>query len=145
VQQVQTDHAHLASPAQRFGAWVLDAAIGGLLISPLLLVRREASADDGGLGGFLWLLAVVELVAFAYFIGFDGGKRGATPGKRLLGIRVTDRDRHSPIGYKRAALRRVGYSLGYLALLVGWLWLFIDRQHRAWHDILAQTLVVRTR
>jgi integral membrane sensor domain MASE1 len=65
VRDVRTDHAHLASPAQRFIAWVLDAAIGGLVISPLLLVRRASGADDGALGASLWFLVVVELVAFA--------------------------------------------------------------------------------
>jgi hypothetical protein len=37
-----------------------------------------------------------------------GGERGATPG--------------SPIGYRRAATRRLWYLLGGLALYLGWLW-----------------------
>jgi uncharacterized RDD family membrane protein YckC len=85
------------------------------------------------------------LLLFAYLIAFDGGPKGATPAKRLLGLRVADAASGGQIGYRRATIRRVGYLVGGLALYIGWLWMLVDPRRQAWHDKLADTVVVRSR
>ena len=40
---------------------------------------------------------------------------------------------------------RLGYALGGLLLYLGWLWMLFDDRRQAWHDNMANTLVVRTR
>src|SRR5918992_5675463 len=101
MQPGRTEPVDLASAAQRFIAWLLDALVLGLL-TPLLWWLRPTQ----GVGAVVAFSGVVMFVGLVYLVAFDGGQRGATPGKRLIGIRVTDRDGHSPIGYKRAVVRR---------------------------------------
>jgi uncharacterized RDD family membrane protein YckC len=132
--------ATLATRPARLAAWILDAVIAGVVFSPLQLVIPR---DPGSTATFVVLFAAMMAAVFGYMIAFDGGPRGATPGKRILRMRVIDVDTGGPIGYPRAALRRLVYLLGGLALYVGWFWLLFDRRHQALHDKAARSLVVR--
>ena len=128
-----------ASPGRRLLAYIADGTIATLLFVPFIGLVYDPGADAAALfaaNGSLLLLF------FGYLILFDAGPRGATPGKRLLRIRVVDEGGAPRIGYRRAAVRRAIWFLGGLCLYVGWLWVFFDRQRRAWHDKAAGTLVV---
>lgn len=136
-----TTDPRLASPARRLGAWVIDAFILGVLDTPLNPILYS-SRPSFGLAAALMVPSLV--LAFIYLVLFDGGPRGATPGKRVLHLRVEDADGGGPIGYSRAAVRRVVYLVGGLAIYIGWLWLLVDRRRQAWHDKAAHSIVVRT-
>ena len=75
-----------------------------------------------------------------YFVYF-WGMRGATPGKRLLGLDVVGIDGSSPIGLQRAAARCLGYLLSGALLGGGFLLILLDGS--GLHDRLAGTRVVR--
>lgn len=132
----------LAATTQRLFAWALDGVILGVSLSPLnpALYSSQPSATL-----FLALNIPAIALALAYLTLFDGSERGATPGKRIVGIRVADATNRGPIGYRRAAVRRLGYALGGLALGIGWLSLLIDPRRQTWHDKLARSIVIRTR
>jgi uncharacterized RDD family membrane protein YckC len=119
--------------------YIADGIIATLLFAPLVGLIYNPDDDPASLfaaTGSLLLLFV------GYLILFDAGPRGATPGKRLVRIRVVDEGGAPRIGYRRAAVRRAIWFLGGLCLYVGWLWVFFDRHRRAWHDKAAGTLVV---
>ncbi|PKB19145.1 putative RDD family membrane protein YckC [Novosphingobium kunmingense] len=92
----------IASRATRFGALVIDLVImtlGILVVSgTLLMLGIQLFGGKGGGGGrqlgevvaIAWLIAV-WLTRYAYFLFFELGPRGATPGKRLTGIRIAAR------------------------------------------------------
>jgi uncharacterized RDD family membrane protein YckC len=97
----------LASRGARAGALLMDLAFVGILqfLTTLLLAliafgglsqMFEAGENGGGLGAieFLFVLWIIAMFLFrnAYFLFFELGPRGATPGKRLAGIRVASRD-----------------------------------------------------
>ena len=95
----------------------------------------------------LAILNVVSLVMFLitpfFFIGF-WALAGATPGKILLGMRIVGPDgRTDGIGFLRAFLRYIGYIISSLAFNIGFIWIIIDNDNRAWHDIIAGTHVVQ--
>jgi len=69
------------------------------------------------------------------------GYRGQTVGKYLMRLRAVGKEGQR-IGYRRALLRWVLYGVSLLPLLLGVIWIFVDRQHRAWHDGLCGTRVV---
>ena len=69
------------------------------------------------------------------------GYRGQTAGKYLMRLRVVGTEGQR-IGYGRALVRGVLYGVSLLPLLLGVVWIFVDRQHRAWHDGLCGTRVV---
>nr|WP_232792870.1 RDD family protein [Caulobacter hibisci] len=107
----------LADAGQRAGAFLLDAAImiAVLVVASLLigLLGVGALAAAGLKGGeviaVLWLLGFFLLRNF-YFIGFELTAAAATPGKRIMGLRVAARDggrlRPGPI-FARNAMREL--------------------------------------
>ncbi|MFZ9394431.1 MAG: RDD family protein [Erythrobacter sp.] len=96
----------VASRGARIGALLLDFVImtlASLLVMLVLfwtlggLMEQLFGGNNDDVSGAAELVVVV-LVIFAflarygYFLAFELGPRGATPGKRLIGIRVASRD-----------------------------------------------------
>ena len=82
----------IASSGLRFGALLVDLMILVIMLFLFALFIRFigiASGDD--MGQIIGLLGFFLLRTF-WFIGFELGSRAATPGKRLMGIRVVARD-----------------------------------------------------
>jgi len=82
----------IASSGLRFAALVIDLTIIVLLLIALTLLT--VWMEFGGAGNaakIIWLLGFFILRTF-WFILFELGQRAATPGKRIVGIRVVARD-----------------------------------------------------
>lgn len=81
----------LADRGSRAGAFVIDLVILGLAIGALIIVASLTTGSDAA----RWLLSFWIVLSFLlksfYFIFFEARARGATPGKRMLGIKVDDR------------------------------------------------------
>jgi len=75
-----------------------------------------------------------------YFTVFHAWS-GQTIGKMIMGIRVVSRD-DERISPAIAFLRWTGSVLSFVPLGTGFLWSAVDKDHRTWHDRLAQTWVV---
>ncbi len=80
----------------------------------------------------------------AYYVYFEGGPRGQTPGKSALSIRVIDFATGGPIGYPRAFIRYLGRYVSAIVLLLGYLWMLWDKENQTWHDKMANAVVVPT-
>lgn len=91
----------IASRGARAGALILDLALilGALIVLMIVLGMvgigvMQADMDTPGPAVELVLVLLILLLFFArygYFLIFELGPRGATPGKRALGIRVAAR------------------------------------------------------
>lgn len=86
-------HLKLATAGSRAGAFMIDAAI---MLGSLILVTMIAAFILGRFGSLgpaaiIWLLGLFLLRNF-YFTWFESGVRAATPGKRMLKLRVVARD-----------------------------------------------------
>jgi uncharacterized RDD family membrane protein YckC len=79
----------LATAADRAGGFLIDSVLQGLAIAALLLALWVATRYDAAAFGEL-LAILLFLVPNLYFTLFELRWQGATPGKRLLGIRVID-------------------------------------------------------
>jgi uncharacterized RDD family membrane protein YckC len=154
-------HPAAASPAptaagvgRRAVAGLLDAllvtAAQLLLVSPVLYYWYEnwwshppTTASDVAFWPILvsLILGPVVLALGAGYYVYHWGVKGATPGKRLLGLRVVAVDGSEPIGLSRAAVRVLGYLLSGLTLGIGFLMIAFGGS--ALHDRLAGTRVVR--
>jgi uncharacterized RDD family membrane protein YckC len=92
---------------RRIAAWVVDwlilsAYAGALVPLGLLLVARSVT-----LSGWAWnavAFAVLVAPATVWLAGWEGGRRGATPGKRLLRLRVRPL-RDGAVGWRPALVR----------------------------------------
>jgi uncharacterized RDD family membrane protein YckC len=86
----------IAPVSERGAALLLDLAIiVGTLIAVTFVMAGFATATglqgaSGQFAAIIWLLGFFLLRNF-YFTSFECGTRGATPGKRVLGIRVAAR------------------------------------------------------
>lgn len=87
----------------------------------------------------LTLLPLAGGLGALYFVYF-WGVRGATPGKRALGLRVERVDGGFPIGPSKAFVRLLGYAISAILLGMGFLLIALDGQ--GLHDRLAGTRVV---
>jgi uncharacterized RDD family membrane protein YckC len=117
---------------QRFGAWILDAIILDVVGFALRIGLKTVGALLGA------------AIGIAYFVYFEGGRSGATLGKRAVGIRVVDFDTGSPIGYGRAFVRYIGRFVSLVVVLLGYLWMLWDKEKQCWHDKFASDVVVPT-
>jgi uncharacterized RDD family membrane protein YckC len=116
-----------ASIWQRALAWGLDALV---VTFPYVILRATL-----GLTGAL----VGSVASCAYFILLEGGPRGQTLGKQLVGIRVQRLDGGSPVGFRRAFVRVLAKGI----LVFGYVWPLWDPAHQALHDKAADTAVIR--
>lgn len=86
----------LGDAGQRAAAFLIDLAIivGTLIAFTVLAIM--AGVGSGNLFGLEWVLIIWILVAFVlrsfYFVIFELSAKAATPGKRLLGLRVAARN-----------------------------------------------------
>jgi branched-chain amino acid transport system substrate-binding protein len=134
-----------ASYSDRVGAYLIDGLVCLALVVALGVVMAIAGALDEGFGalvGGLGAIAYLAAVAAMLVMG-DGGALGQTPGKHLVGIKVVG-PRPGPIGYGRGTVRWLGRIVDNVVcgLPIGLLWPLVDRERRAWHDLVADTRVV---
>jgi uncharacterized RDD family membrane protein YckC len=82
----------IASADQRVAAVLIDWAVMLLLLTALTTVALLAfGGAGGGTAAVIWVLGAF-LLRNGYFMIFEMGPRAATPGKRLVGLRVVARD-----------------------------------------------------
>ncbi len=94
----------IAGPLPRAGAYLVDFLIRVmLLVIGALLSWFAGWALGGKVAGGLILLAWF-LLDWLYPVVFEAGRRGATPGKRLMGLRVVQTS-GSPVTVGQAVVR----------------------------------------
>lgn len=86
-------HLELGSAGTRAAAFLLDALLLFLILvaATLALLWLGLASGGGQVFLILWLVGFFFL-RNGWFVLFELGGRGATPGKRLLGLRVVARD-----------------------------------------------------
>jgi uncharacterized RDD family membrane protein YckC len=121
------------------------AALLGLNVFETNSVTNKVTVHGGAFLG----LYVLGLVTSCIYSGIlEGGPHGASVGKMALRIQIRDADSGAAIGFGRAALRRFVYQVLFLPFgipgLINGLSPLWDRRRQAWHDKLANTLVVNS-
>ena len=119
-----------------------------------LLDRHGADAGlwaEGGLGeGFSGEgFSAVNVLRLVFFLGFPvfyyvylHGAYGQTFGKMAMRIRVLNED-GTPIDFRKALFRWLGYFLCDLTLYFGYFWAAFDARKQGLHDRVCKTIVVR--
>jgi len=86
----------------------------------------------------VWMIRV--MVSFLYGAGFESSRFQATPGKMMVGVRVTTLE-GGRVSFGRAAGRQLGKWLSGLILCIGYLLVAFSDRKQGLHDMLAGTLV----
>lgn len=95
---------------------------------------------------FLINMVVAMGLGLAYWLIFWVNYDGATPGKKLLGIKIT-RDNGDKLTYPSAFIRYIGFLVSSFTTLffgLGFLWIIWDKKKQALHDKIAGTVVIKT-
>jgi uncharacterized RDD family membrane protein YckC len=94
----------IAGPTLRIFAFLIDMLIriGVLIVAGIALAF--AGIGIGELPAMGLMLLIWFLLDWGYSVVFEAGKRGATPGKRAMGLRVVQ-DSGSPITLGQAVVR----------------------------------------
>ncbi len=87
---------------------------------------------------------LLQLICWLYFAAFESSRWQATPGKKILGLYVTDLN-GKRISFGRATGRYIGKALEQLTLFIGFVMAGFTARKQALHDIVASCLVLKKR
>ncbi len=138
-----------ASVKRRFVALVMDdILLAFITIFLAVLSGFTFTMGAGSFPGKAWAITTIgislKMIYFIVWLTYHTaflGSTGQTPGKKVLGLQVI-RTGGEKISYARALGRTLGYIPSSL-LYIGYMWAIWDRRKQAWHDKLADTLVIR--
>ncbi|MDQ0160458.1 RDD family protein [Alkalibacillus salilacus] len=153
LQQVGSGSQYYAGFWLRAVAYLLD---GIILAIPLTFIgtfmatifiasdpyafQTEGSAAAFEMGAFL-----IGFVFNALYTGiFHASKWQATPGKKMIGIKVTDMNGNR-ISFARGFGRGLAVNLSAFILYIGFIMAGLTSKKQALHDMIARTLVIRSR
>jgi uncharacterized RDD family membrane protein YckC len=136
----------------RAAAFLIDNLILGFMFAIIVVTDSPAFLTSPDLNtlqlrltppftglGFL----VLYLMLWLYFASFEASVWQATPGKRILGLYVTDLGGR-PLTFARSAIRNVARLISGV-MLIGYILAGFTEKKQALHDILASCLVLRRR
>jgi uncharacterized RDD family membrane protein YckC len=124
--------------ARRLAACLYDALVlvAVLMVAAAFWVAASRAAAPPGDWLFRGYLLAVAAGFFAAF-----WHRGETLGMRAWKLRIVGEDGEPP-DWGRSLLRFACALLSWAALGLGFLWVLVDRDRRAWHDRLSGTRLV---
>jgi len=125
----------------RIGPRALAMLLDGLWIAALVMALRVVSLAVGDwpppAAADLLAEVIIGLLVLTFW-----AERGATPGKRAMGLMIVDARTGGRPSFARLVLRYVGYLVSALPLLLGFFWALWDPRRQCWHDKLGGTVVV---
>jgi len=139
---------------RRLVAVIVDGAIVSVITMPLNVVfgalmgyGATLTADELQTSGGLLALTyggsyLISLLTIFFYYGWFYKTKGATPGKMLLGLRVSTFDTGMNVSYWRAFSREtLGKFVSSLLLGIGFLMIAFRSDKRGLHDLLCNTHV----
>jgi uncharacterized RDD family membrane protein YckC len=142
VSAIERPYAGLVSRTVALAIDAVALTIGFAVASGVLglILSLFTAVEVSSPGAVLGAAATWSLVVGGYFVLF-WTLTGETPGMRLMGLRVIDRD-GGPLGFGQALLRLVGAILAAIPFFAGYLLILVDDRRRGLHDMIAGTTVV---
>lgn len=141
----QTAPQYFASFDQRLLASVIDYFMITLVYILLLLIAFLfiATKEEKIMIGVLFLPAI-PILKYLYGSIAESSAHQGTAGKRLLNIKVTDL-KGNRLSLGTSLLRNTAKILSVLPVFFGYLYIFLNKKQQSWHDITANTLVIKDR
>lgn len=157
---------NLANFSSRFVALFIDLVIVILLFGILTLVIPQQTLNQlysqltesspwstlpqvtlqtqfGFIKMFLSLNIFHILTNYVYSV-FLISTWGQTIGKKLVGIKVVNQQTQKPPNLVKAVIREtLGKFLSGICLGLGFFWMWKNQQKQTWHDLLANTIVIK--
>ena len=122
----------------RLLAYILDAIVLGAITYPLVRVLSSMGIGDGSSN----ILSIA--ISWMYFAVFESSEWMASPGKKVLGLIVTD-EQGMKISIGRATRRYLAKIVSGLILGIGFIMIAFTARKQGLHDKIFHTLVLRTK
>ena len=123
--------------------WLLVGIVAAAIGDLFGVEAPSPPSTEGGVNVQLAGTGPFILVELAYFTYFHATSAGQSIGNKILGIRVLDADTGRSLPYVRAFVRALMSNLSALPCFLGFFWMLWDQRKRTWHDMVANSLVVR--
>ena len=129
----------------RVGAAIIDTILLMVIIAPLLTwyfgpgYWLSEEFFKGPMDLLLnYLFPAIAVILFWIY-------RQATPGKMAIGARIVDAKTGGKPSTGQLIGRYLGYYVSTIPLMLGLFWVGWDSRKQGWHDMLAGTVVVRSK
>lgn len=123
-------------------ASIIDSLLLVMIITPLVMAiyGRSFWLDASAVTGFWYLVLnyVFPIIVIILFWIY----KSATPGKMVFGAHIIDEKTGQKPSKGQLIGRYLAYYLSTLILMLGFIWIGIDKRKQGWHDKLAGTLVI---
>lgn len=127
----------------RVVAGLIDVVLISAITSPLLYLIYDATYFQGQQSAFWHLMLRYVLLAIAVIAFWE--YQSAMPGKMVIGAKIVDASDFGAPSTGQLIERYFAYIPSGLLLGLGYFWIICDPRKRAWHDKLANTVVIRVR
>jgi uncharacterized RDD family membrane protein YckC len=103
-----------------------------------IALETGETIDDNLASTFSWTILMIWI---GICIAGENSKWQASPGKKIVGIKVIDLDGSKP-NQNQVIFRNMAKILSTLVFNAGYFWAIFDIQKQTWHDKIAKTFVV---
>lgn len=136
-------HLRVAGPAVRSVAWLVDLLLFALILAVwAVLVMLLVDVVGGEIGFGLFLLGLFFLAWF-YNVFFEMSARAATPGQRVMGLKVVSIS-GAPVRLPQSLIRNLLRTIDFMpaAYLFGLICCLFTRRFQRLGDLVADTVVI---
>ncbi len=122
----------------RWVAFTIDNALWAFIT--IMLLFPFPNFEDGLLVGIhrTVITIAIIIVTIAFWVKYDG----ATPGKKIMKIKIVNAENFETIDFVTGIKRYAGYILSSIILLIGFLMVVFTKRKQGLHDIVSKTVVV---
>ena len=138
---MNSDCRRHAGLLRRLGAMLYDGFLltGVMIVAAIPLPFFQSAAD-----GSVWVRTLIQIYLILgcfLFFGWFWTHGGQTLGMRAWRLQLRRIDGQN-LAWSTAVVRFLGALLSWLPLGLGFFWVALDPQNRAWHDRLSKSIVV---
>lgn len=141
-----------ASHGPRLVAYIIDSVIASILLLvvviaiPAALLGGAASPSGGrlssGAAAVFFLVFLLGVIVSIGYYPFFWARSGQTPGMRLFRLYLVRDSDGGKVSAGQAILRLIGLAISAIPIYLGYIWIFIDKRRRGWHDLIAGTVMI---
>ena len=135
---------NIAKPILRILSGLIDLTLF-IIPSTYLVYRLSYSSNIENVLDRLWPIIILVLINNMIMVTINSffiSQFGGTVGKLLTGTRIVNPNGQN-LSFWRAFFRnQMGYMVSGAFLWLGFLWIFFDKEVRAWHDMIVDSYVI---
>lgn len=132
----------LASWGERVVATLIDGVVFIALYVVIWIVGWVLGAVSDALGGLFVGLGYLVVTAYAFYIYYMTGERGASPGKRLRGLKVVKEADGQVLGGGMGIVRQLVHFVDSIICYIGYLFPLWDPKRQTLADKILGTVVL---